>query len=319
MDDVVDVADPEQVARRRLGQAGHRPAEHLAHLLLVLAERAADGDPIDAAGSDERRGLRAQLAVHPALDDPVQQLVGPAVLALPGDAAVKPPMRALHRSQRVVAVNVERRALVERQRDVRAKRRLHLHRRLGTHEPLGAVGVGVEGHALLLDRQDAAVRRAAAALDLVGHGAVAHAENLKAARVGDDRPVPAHEPVQAAECCDLLVAGRDEQVERVAQHHLVAEAGNLGRVQAANGGVGGQRHERGRLDLAVRQAQDARAGLPRAGDDVEQGHPALILPTSPWRCPPRRAARRRRLRSGAASPARAWGSGRSARPGRTRP
>ena len=59
----------------------------------------------------------------------------------------------------VVAVDVKRRALVEREHDVGVQLGLHRHRDLRADEPLGAVDVGAEAHALLLDRED----RAAAA------------------------------------------------------------------------------------------------------------------------------------------------------------
>jgi hypothetical protein len=45
---------------------------------------------------------------------------------------------------------------------------------------------------------------------------VAHREDLKATGVGDDRLLPAHEPVQAAQLLDQFGAGRQEQVEGVA-------------------------------------------------------------------------------------------------------
>ena len=108
----------------------------------------------------------------------------------------------------------------------------------------------------------AAVRRAA--LDLVGDGAVAHREDLKAARVGDDRPVPAHELVQAAEARDALVAGVEEEVEGVAEDDVVAEGRDLGRQHPLDRRLGRQGHEGGRAHLAVGGAQDPRAG-PRAG------------------------------------------------------
>ncbi len=175
---------------------------------------------------------------------------------------------------------VERRALVEHERDVRAERRLDLHRRLRAHEPPRAVEIGAERHALLLDRQDRARALAAcpglrgAALDLVGHGAVPHREHLEPARVGDDRPVPAHEAVQPAELADQLVAGRQEQVERVPQHHVVAEVAGLADLQRLDDGLGRERDERGRADLAVGQLERPRPGVRvrRAGADVEAGH-----------------------------------------------
>ena len=52
---------------------------------------------------------------------------------------------------------------------------------------------------------------------VVDHPQVAQRDDLEAARVGQDRPVPAHEPVQPAEALDALVAGAQVQVVGVRQ------------------------------------------------------------------------------------------------------
>ena len=109
---------------------------------------------------DVGRGLGAQVLVHAALHDAVEQLAGRRVLAAPADAAVEPAVGALHRCLRVVALDVERRAFVERERDVRAEGGLHLHRGLGPHEALAPVEVGAEANALLLDRRRPSTRAA---------------------------------------------------------------------------------------------------------------------------------------------------------------
>jgi serine/threonine-protein kinase len=262
---VVDLADPEQVAGPGVRQLGDRPLDDLVHLRLVLAQRAADRDPARAARGDLLRRRAPQVLLHPALDDPVDELVVRAVLGVPGEAAVEPAVGALGRARGVVAGDVERRALVEHERDVGVQRGLDLHRRLGRHELLGAVEVGAEAHALLGDREDRAGALAVrlAALDLVGDRAVAHREDLEAAGVGDDRPLPAHELVEAAELADQLVPGREEEVERVAEHHVVAELGGLGDLERLDHGLGGQRDEGGRADLAVGEPQRAAAGARR--------------------------------------------------------
>jgi hypothetical protein len=108
-----------------------------------------------------------------------------------------------------------------------------------------------------------------AALDLVGHRPVAHREDLEAARVGDDRPRPRHELVQPPEPADQLVAGLDEEVKGVAEHHVEAELGDLGRQHALDRGARRERDERRRGHGAVPQMKDARAGLPVAGVDSE--------------------------------------------------
>ena len=276
--EVVDLADPEQVARLGLRQLLDRPLDDLEHLRLVLAQRAADRDPAErVARRDRLRGGAAQVLVGAALDDPVDGLALGPVLGVPLQAAIQPAVRALGRARGVLAVGVERRALVEDQRDVRAERGLDLHRGLGAHELRRAVEVGAEAHALLLDREDRARALAGelrgAALDLVRDGAVAHGEDLETAGIGDDRPVPALEAVQPAELLDQLVAGREEQVERVAEHHVVAEGGDLADLERLDDGLGRQRHEGGRAHLAVGELERAGAGVGAriAGADGEHG------------------------------------------------
>jgi hypothetical protein len=169
---------------------------------------------------------------------------------------------------------VERRALVEDQRDVGVQRGLDLHRRLGPHEDLVAVARVAEGHALLGDPQHRlAARPRAGLLDLVGHVAVAHREDLEAARVGDDRPLPPHELVQAAELVDELVARVEPEVERVAQDHVEAERLDLPSLDAPDDALRRQRHEGGGPHRAVRGAQQARPGAAFACRDLERGHP----------------------------------------------
>ena len=114
---------PSRCLRRFGGQAAERHVDHLAHLLLVLAERPADRDPVDPRRGDGLGRLAAQVLVDAALDDPEDRLPRRAVLGVPGEAAVEPAMRALGRGGGVVAVGPERRALVEGERDVRSQSR----------------------------------------------------------------------------------------------------------------------------------------------------------------------------------------------------
>ncbi len=247
-------------------------ADHLAHLLLLLPERAAYRDAVHARARHVGGGLAAQVLVHAALHDPVEQLALGRVLAAPRHAAVEPSMGPLHRAGGVFALNVEGRALVERERDVRAERRLHLHRGLGAHEALPPVGIGAEAHALLLDREHHRLARVPAALDLLGHRPVAHREHLVAAGVGDDRPPPAHELVQPAHLADQLVARLDEEVERVAEHHVVAELGHLARVQRLHGRRRRKRHERRSAHRPMRSVDHPGAGGAIARTDLERSH-----------------------------------------------
>ena len=275
-DEVVDLADPEQMARALVRQPRGRPPHDLVDLVLLAAQRAADGDPVAAARHDRVGRLGAQVLVHAALHDAVDELALGPVRRVPVQAAAQPAVRALRRARGVLAIDVEGRALVEDQRDVRAQRGLDLHARLGGHEAHRAVEAGAEPHALLLDGEDRAVALAAAApLDLVGDAAVAHREDLEPARVSDDGAVPAHELVQPAELGDQLVAGVEEQVERVGEDHVVAQLGDLARLEALHGRLGRQRDEGRRAHLAVgrgeRPGAGARAGVARV-DAEGQAH-----------------------------------------------
>ena len=213
--------------------------------------------PIRAAGPRGRRPGRSRRPPG-----------APGPLALvPVEAAVEPAVGALGRAGGVVAVGVEGRALVEDEGDVGAERRLHLHRDLGRDEQLRAVAVGAEADALLGRSRppSRARRRAAAALDLVGDAAVGEREDLEAAGVGDQRPLPAHEPVQAAGGGDPLRPGRDEQVVGVAEDQLVAEPGDLVGLQPAHRPLRRQRDEGRRLDRPVRRCGARPPGRPRPG------------------------------------------------------
>jgi hypothetical protein len=147
--------------------------------------------------------------VHPALDDPEDRLAGGALALVPGQAAVEPAVGALGGACRVLTIGVCRRALVEGQRDVRGQGGLDPHRLLRAEEAVRAVEQGLERDTLLGDLHLRAARHVAApSLDLVRDPAVGEREDLEAARVGDDRPFPAHEAVQAAARRDPVLARR---------------------------------------------------------------------------------------------------------------
>ncbi len=82
---------------------------------------------------------------------------------------------------------------------------------------------------------------------------------MKAAGVGEDRPVPAHERVQPAHLADDLVAGAQVQVVRVAEDHLRAQGAEIVGVERLDRRQRAHRHERGRVDAPVRCGEDAGA------------------------------------------------------------
>ena len=75
----------------------------------------------------------------------------------------------------------------------------------------------------------------------------------KPPRVGEDRAVPAHEGVQAAEAGDALGAGAQHQVVGVGEDDVGAGGLHLVEVQRLDGGGGADRHEGGRADPAMRR------------------------------------------------------------------
>ena len=174
------VPDPHQVARPLLGQhrgrrasstrsrpglgsPTARPADRVAREV-ELDERAR---ALARAGRGGRRPARSRTATGPA----------------------RSWASRLRRAQRVVRAvaasitsrgRVARRALVEGHRDVGAQVLLDLHRALGREQVLAAVDVAPEAHALLVELAQRGER-----------------EDLVAAAVGEERPVPAGEAVEA--------------------------------------------------------------------------------------------------------------------------
>ena len=72
------------------------------------------------------------------------------------------------------------------------------------------------------------------------------AEDLIAAAVGEDRPLPADERVQPAAARDEIVAGPQIQVIGVAEQDLGAERFEIAMRDALHGALRADRHERRR-------------------------------------------------------------------------
>src|SRR3546814_18191337 len=88
-----------------------------------------------------------------------------------------------------------------------------------------------EGGARLLELdQQGRAPLVAIALDLLGNRAVAKAEDLKAAAVGQHRPVPAHEAVPPTTVCDEFRARLPHQVIGVGEDDALGRASCGGRV-----------------------------------------------------------------------------------------
>ena len=180
-----------------------------------------------------------------ALDDAEQCRVVALMGAL---AALGPAQRQLHRTVDDAfvggrTIDVHRRAFVEDHHDVAAQHLLDMHRLLRPEEDLAAVGGRGEGDSGLGDL--APVRQR---------------EHLEAAGVGQDRPVPAGEAVQAAVRLDDLKSRPQEQVEGIAEDDLRAKRLDLRRQHALDRAIGADRHERRGFDGPARKADAAATG-----------------------------------------------------------
>ena len=133
-------------------------------------------------------------------------------------------------------------ALVEHHRDVRTEAGLDVGGALGRQQMARAVEVRLELGAFFPD-----------------DAALGQAEHLEAAAVGEDRPRPADERVQAAAARDQLVARPQEQVIGVAEDDLGADRLEVAVQRRLDRALRAHRHERRRLHDAVRRLEFTQA------------------------------------------------------------
>ena len=127
-----------------------------------------------------------------------------------GERALRPAVGALGRIGHDRPRRAREDRLVEGDRDVRAERLLDADRELRREPVDRAVEVAAERDAVLVDDPQVAER-----------------DDLEAARVGQDRAVPVHEPMQAAEPRDPLVPGPQVQVVGVGQDDRGADVAEV--------------------------------------------------------------------------------------------
>ncbi len=191
--------------------------------------------PSNGSDGDETGGIGSQVWLQAALDDPEQRLVGPRVGR---QRTLRPAMGALGRIGHDCPWRARIDRLVEGDRDVRAERLLDADRDLRCEPVERAVEVAAEGDAVLVDDPQVAQR-----------------DDLEAARIGQDRAVPAHESMEAAESRDPLMARSQVEVVRVRQDDRGPDLADVVGRQRLDRGVGADRHELRRLDDAVGQRQ----------------------------------------------------------------
>ena len=147
----------------------------------------------------------------------------------------RPSRRQFSAFRRVVVLARIRNAFIEHHRDVAAERRLNFHCDLRRNERPGAVDVILEFHAVLGDFAQLHER-----------------ENLIPAAVGENRPIPTHEIVQAAKMLDDVESRPNEQVVGVSQNNLRIQLAEFARTDALHAALCSHRHKRGRIDHAMR-------------------------------------------------------------------
>ena len=93
----------------------------------------------------------------------------------------------------------------------------------------------------------------------------AQAEYLEAAGIGENRAWPRHELVKAAHSSDQFVAGTQIEMVCVGEDYLSVEIFEILLCLAFYRGCGANRHERRRLDHAVRRGETPQARTGRIG------------------------------------------------------
>ena len=132
----------------------------------------------------------------------VRQCIQAVVLPL---AAFQPPERPL---TAVFGIGIGRRifhAFIKSHRNIRAKIRLDLHAFLRPHKNPVPIQMRCKGHTLLPYFPQTGERK-----------------NLKATGIRQNRPIPAHEPMQAAQRTDYLITGAQMQMVGIGQLDLTA-------------------------------------------------------------------------------------------------
>ena len=179
----------------------------------------------------------AKLRVDAALGDPEDEL---AVCPRRRELALRPRGRPLDRLGELGPRRAGRQADVERHGDVGAEPPLHVGRQLGREAREIPVVHGTEGDALVVGLRDRVPQR----------------EHLEPARVGEDRPVPGHERVEAAELLDQLDAGPEDEVVDVREDDRGTQLAHAVRVEPLDGRLRPDGHEGRRRNVAVRGAKN---------------------------------------------------------------
>ncbi len=245
-DQIAHRADAHEVARLLCRKQRGGRARAFVHFLARFAHRqTADRVAREIELDDVARAALAQRAVESALNDRKEQ---GAIAGRHRSRSSRPHARQAHRLFELFARRGQLHADVENHGNVAADSLLKFNDVLGREAMLASVEVRREGDAVVVETPPAL-----------------EAKDLKAARIGEDRAIPRHEAMESARRLDRRDAGTQPEMIRVGKHDLRLRLAQLRRRHAFHRRRGADRHEAGRLDVAVRQAQAAasRAAVPR--------------------------------------------------------
>ena len=168
------------------------------------------------------------------MDDAKERLIGPRVCRL---APFRPAVGARQRLL-VVGIIERRGAFVQDHCYVWPQRLFNLHDPFRREIVLATVNMAAKGDAVIVQ------------LALMGQ-----AENLKAARIGQDGAVPAHKAVETAKLLHQFMAGAQIEMIGIGQDQLRTSLGEIARFEGLDIG---QRADRGKgrhLNRAVGRVQ----------------------------------------------------------------
>src|SRR5581483_7927020 len=158
-------------------------------------------------------------------------------------------------------------AFIQNHGDVRTQRELNFRGALRRQEMLRAVQVRTEPDALVGN------------LSKLGE-----TEDLIAARIREDRAVPGHEAVQAAERADQFMPGAQIQMIRVGEDELRAKFLERFVAQPFDRGLRADGHKDGRFDGTVRSREHTAAGAGAVGLQHLEGEAHLSSVSGEDKC-----------------------------------
>ncbi len=193
--------------------------------------------PSNGKRGDRPGRSRPEIRIQATLDDPEDGLILAAVC---GQRSLGPSVGAVGGLGHDGVRRTGEHGLIEGHRDVRAERLLDRRRQFRGEPVERTVEVAPKGDPVVIHDPQIAER-----------------DDLEPTRIGQDRPVPVHEPMETAEPRDPLVPGAQVEVVRVGQDDRRARGPQVIRCQCLDRGVRAHGHELRCLHDPMGQGQPA--------------------------------------------------------------